>query len=98
MAGEPALPRLRQCRRRSGLRANATVERREAASRLRGTATPRKRGVASYRRDKVQGSAPPGAPPAPRFGVGADDDQGFGRKPAQRSAKAAEMRWRQSEP
>ena len=30
-------------------------------------------------------------------GVGADDDQGFGRKPAQWSAKAAEMRWRQSE-
>ena len=52
MAGEPALPRLRRkCRRRSGARATPRWSAERRTSRLRGTGTPRKREVASYRRD-----------------------------------------------
>jgi len=52
MAGEPALPRLRRkCRRRSGAWATPRWSAERRTSRLRGTGTPRKREVASYRRD-----------------------------------------------
>ena len=88
------LPRLRRkCRRRSGARATPrwSAERRT----LRGTGTPRKREVASYRRDELRWT-PPGAPPAPHFGVGAAADaKDLGASPAEAPAKAAEMRWRQ---
>src|SRR6476660_7322016 len=74
MTGEPALPRLRRkCRRRSGARATPRWSAERRTSRLRGTGTPRKREVASYWRDE-QGGTPPGAPPAPHFGVGAAAD------------------------
>jgi hypothetical protein len=55
MAGEPALPRLRRkCRRRSGARATPRWSAERRTSRLRGTGTPRKREVASYRRDEFK--------------------------------------------
>ena len=55
MAGEPALPRLRRkCRRRSGARATPRWSAERRTSRLRGTGTPRKREVASYRRDELR--------------------------------------------
>src|SRR6478735_1013355 len=93
MVGEPALPRLRRkCRRRSGAWATPRWSAERRTSRLRGTGTPRKREVASYRRDELRWYA--GAPPAPHFGVGAAADaKDLGASPAEARAKAAEMRW-----
>src|SRR3954470_15464824 len=55
VGGEPALPRLRRkCRRRSGARATPRWSAERRTSRLRGTGTPRKREVASYRRDELR--------------------------------------------
>ena len=74
---------------------NATVERREAASRLRGTGS-RLASVRVAPYERAKGSAPPGAPPAPRFGVAVDrlSPRIRGSGPAEAPARQAEMRWK----
>src|SRR6478736_806258 len=96
MVGEPALPRLRRkCRRRSGARATPRWSAERRTSRLRGTGTPRKREVASYWRDELRWYASRRSAGPLISGPELQLTQGFGRKPAEAPAHAAEMGWRQ---
>ena len=82
MVGEPALPRLRRkCRRRSGAWATPRWSAERRTSRLRGTGTPRKREVASYRRDDLRWYASRRSAGPSFRGRSCSCRQGFGREP-----------------